>query len=250
MNDEFYIGYLAKAPEGVGRFARMAAVLLVAIVIAVAAAAGAMQERQPPGTFEFGVARAFEGVLMESPVPSLRLIKSTDGGVPAGAHVLLCGFGKQGLPAFARGHGGRTVAFRGSLIHAGGTAMIEMNDEASFRVLGDAPAAPPIARVAGPVTLRGELVDTKCFLGVMRPAVGKCHRACAIRCLSGGVPAAILARGEDGREALVMLAAPKDRELRLDVQWAGRDIEAKGSLEYHDDLPVLRVERAALLAHD
>jgi len=39
----------------------------------------------------------------------------------------------------------------------------------------------------GTQTLVGEIVDSKCFLGVMNPGQLTTHRACAIRCISGGV---------------------------------------------------------------
>src|SRR5258708_24539109 len=43
-------------------------------------------------------------------------------------------------------------------------------------------------RDLGPVTVTGEIVDSKCYLGVMNPGQGKVHRDCAARCLSGGTP--------------------------------------------------------------
>jgi hypothetical protein len=42
--------------------------------------------------------------------------------------------------------------------------------------------------------LRGEIVDTKCYLGVMTPGEDKVHRGCAVRCISRGVPPAFLVR--------------------------------------------------------
>ena len=44
----------------------------------------------------------------------------------------------------------------------------------------------------GTATLTGEIVDSKCYLGVMNPGRGKVHRDCAARCLSGGIPPALL----------------------------------------------------------
>lgn len=42
--------------------------------------------------------------------------------------------------------------------------------------------------VTTPVTLDGELVDSKCYLGTMKPGDGKTHKSCAILCLRGGIP--------------------------------------------------------------
>jgi hypothetical protein len=43
-------------------------------------------------------------------------------------------------------------------------------------------------------TLRGEIVDSKCYLGVMNPGEFKTHKACAIRCISGGIPPVLVVR--------------------------------------------------------
>lgn len=43
-----------------------------------------------------------------------------------------------------------------------------------------------------PNPITGELVDSKCNLGVMNPGSGKVHRDCAARCVSGGVPLALV----------------------------------------------------------
>ena len=38
------------------------------------------------------------------------------------------------------------------------------------------------------VRLEGEILDPKCWFGVMKPGEGKVHKSCAIRCISGGIP--------------------------------------------------------------
>jgi len=39
----------------------------------------------------------------------------------------------------------------------------------------------------GKSTIAGEVIDPKCFFGVMKPSEGKVHRSCAIRCIAGGI---------------------------------------------------------------
>jgi len=46
-----------------------------------------------------------------------------------------------------------------------------------------------VQRTLGNKKLRGEIIDPKCFFGVMKPGSGKTHKSCAARCLSGGIPA-------------------------------------------------------------
>ena len=230
--DEFYVGYADRAPDGLARFTKRVVILLALVVPLATAWIASAQNPLPEGTFEFNVSRDYEGVLFETPFPVLR---------SEGMPMLLVGLGKQGLPDFARGHHGSRVRFSGSLIHRQGVAMVEMNDPESFEVLGAAPPGEGNVEVLGPVELVGELVDTKCYLGVMRPATGKVHRACAVRCLKGGIPPGLLVREIGGRDTVLVL-----RGAEIDPEWAGRLMSAAGSLELHDGLPVLRVERVQL----
>jgi hypothetical protein len=241
--DEFYVGYAERAPAGTARLVRRVVVAAAAATLLAAAVSAWVQERLPTGVFEFGTYRSFEGVLYETPVPLLRITGPLPG--PPASAILLAGPGKRGLPAFARGHHGRKVRFRGTLVYRENATLIEMNDPESFEDLGG-----PLelerrtrAEVVGQVILAGELVDPKCFLGVMRPATGKVHRACAVRCLDGGIPPGLLVGG-----TVLILVGSEDRPLEFDPQWAGRRVEVQGKLELHDELPVVRTSRLRLLA--
>ncbi len=240
-SDDFYVGYLPM-PEGLKRFARVLVVSLAAALALLGGVVAALQRPSPSGVFEYGVERQFEGILFERPVPVLRV--HHQGGAES---FLLVGFGKFGLPEFARGADRRRVRFSGSLIYREGLTMVEMNDPQSFEVLGEPPTGDlwPEVEVIGPVELVGELVDTKCYFGVMRPATGKVHRACAVRCLSGGVPPGLLVRdhGDDGM--VFMLVGQGSAPLAYDVEWAARTVRAAGTLELHDGIPVVRVRSLA-----
>ena len=220
---DFYIGYQPDAPKPLAQFrARVGIVFLIVFVSGMALFAFG-QRKQPEGLFEFGIQREWEGVLYETPVPMLVI---EDGSESA---AVLVGLFKFGIPEVAKGHHGERVSFAGTLIEAGGFRMIEMNDPDSFEARGEAGSTP--GRIdGGRVELEGELVDTKCFLGVMRPGAGKVHRACAVRCLSGGVPPGLLVRRSDGSGALFYLAGPEGGALDFDVQWAARRTRVSGQL--------------------
>lgn len=61
----------------------------------------------------------------------------------------------------------------------------------------------------------------------MRPETGKVHRACAIRCLSGGVPPGLLVRDKSGDGVVLLLASETGGKLEYDVQLAARFITVK-----------------------
>ena len=66
----------------------------------------------------------------------------------------------------------------------------------------ETPSALP-TRSLGVATVAGEIVDSKCYLGVMNPGRGKVHRDCASRCLSGGIPP-IFVSADDHRQFLLV----------------------------------------------
>ena len=186
----FFIGWQSKMAPALGRFVRGAVIPLAALVPALVGAVVWFQHPVDRGLFEFGIEKQFEGVLYERPIPRLRLTNADGKQVD---HILV-GAGKLGPPAVIDGAHGHRVRFSGSLIIREPLHMIELNRPDTFTVLDRdaAPASEPATSPLGGGRFVGELVDTKCFYGVMRPATGKVHRACAIRCLSGGVPPGLL----------------------------------------------------------
>ncbi len=241
--DDFYVGYLP-VPAGLARFVRAVALALLVGAPAIAALVAWRQQSFDSGVFEFGVVRPFEGVLYERPLPHLRL-----GGAKGWSSLLLAGAGKFGPPPEIHGHHGERMVAEGSLVYRRGLTMLELNRPESLRFLGPAGEAgqrPPIASL-GEAELVGELVDTKCFLGVMRPGAGKVHRACAVRCLAGGVPPGLLVRDDARGGTVFLLTGVGDAPLDFDVQWAGRTLRARGELQLLDEVPVLRVAELTLL---
>ncbi len=55
------------------------------------------------------------------------------------------------------------------------------------------------------VTLKGEIIDPKCYLGAMKPGGGKTHKACAMLCISGGVPPMLVTRDANKQETFYLL---------------------------------------------
>ena len=233
--EEFYIGWKDKAPSLIASRVRRVVVVLALLAAAVSAVAAISQRAVDRGIFEFGRGRVFEGVIYEMPIPMLHVTE------PKHANLILVGAGKHGIPEWARGHEGLKVRFAGSLVYRDEMMMVEMNAPESFEVIGDPQPGELLqaSEVIGPVALTGELVDTKCWFGVMRPATGKVHRACAIRCLSGGAPPGLLLRDEQGNAVTVMLTGADGKPLDFDVQWAALPVEATGRLEINDGIPIL-----------
>lgn len=199
--DEFYIGYLPRAPRALGRrTASIAAGLLVgAVAIAVVLAAG--QSRFGNGVFAWGDDRPHQGELRVDPYPRLD---------DEGTSRLLVGRGKHGVEG-AGALADHSVALEGSRIAREGTEMLELAPGTLVERGPAAPAGPD--EDLGTHRLSGEIVDSKCFLGVMNLGNLKPHRACAIRCISGGVPPMLIVRDREGRSAHVLLVDRGERPI-------------------------------------
>ncbi len=186
---DFYVGYHPQAPARYARFIRKVVAVALATVTAVAATLAATQDPAGSGIFEYGTLREFTGTIIERPYPMLLVPRPgiTDRDA-AYSRYLLVAEGKHGAQALAAGHDGHPVRSRGTIISREGTTMLEVRS-ADFDSVGATLAggvSPPIS--LGRMTLRGEVLDSKCWLGVMKPAHGAVHRGCATRCLSGGIP--------------------------------------------------------------
>ena len=235
--DTFYVGYLGTADGALRTFLRRIAIGLLVAGATLAIAVALSQRTLPPGIFEYGNVRSFEGDLWLDPVPLLRV----DGQRGAATALLVVGPGKTGPPAEARALDGRRVRFEGTLARTEGLTVVEITRPDTLRDLGvPGHSGDDGVRTVGMVTLVGELVDTKCWSGVMRPATGKVHRACAVRCLEGGIPPGVRVVRPDGDAAVILLAGEDGVPAEIESQWAALAIEASGVLEIRDGLGVLR----------
>lgn len=244
--EEFYVGYRERAPEGLARFLRRVVLVLAIGGAGLAAALVTLQDRFDPGAFEFGVVREYEGVIEEAPVPLLRVETPVEVGGAAVSRFLLVGFGKHGAARQVEGLDGRTVRLSGSLIHREGEAMLELVD-GSVRPLplGAEKASEIVAADLGRRTLRGEIVDSKCFLGVMKPGRGKPHRACAARCISGGIPPVLRVETPEGdfRHFLLTDEAGGPVNDRV-LGFVAEPIEITGEVRRRGDLLILAADPA------
>ena len=234
-NDEFYVGYL-QTPPALARRLQRAAFGILCLAAPVGALVAMAHTPSAGGSFEYGHPITVRGELEWRPLPALRVQEGT-----AVRHVALVGQGKHGVAGMAA-FDGRPVTMRVTRIHRDHDEMFEV---ASIPVSDTSASALPAAVVEalGAVTLRGEIVDGKCDLGVMNPGDGTLHRGCAVRCLSGGVPPMLLLRDAEGREARLALSG-RDAPLPGDLvrRWAGVIVEVQGTLVRRDGAPILLLQ--------
>jgi hypothetical protein len=139
---------------------------------------------------------------------------------------------------------GKSVTLKGTLIYRGNQTMIEVLP-GSIQITNIAGPALPEAVPLGKQTLVGEIVDSKCFLGVMNPGQLTPHRACAIRCISGGVPPVLLVRQKDGPAIYLLLVSADGKPVIKQVlEMVAQPLEITGEVERQGELLILRADPA------
>lgn len=243
--DDFYVGYLPHAPPHVGRFVRLAVTLLLVGTAALAGLIALLQEPFDPGRFEFGTERSFAGVLAEKPYPLL-LAPPSDPSRGAAETLLLAYPGKHG--AAVAGLEGRAVTLRGSLVDGEDRRMISLaRGGVAVADLPEWALAMPEPQPLGRVSLVGEIVDSKCYLGVMKPGRGRPHRGCATRCLSGGIPPLFVVETEAGERSTLLLVDSAGQPLGDRLRgFVAEPIAVEGTLERRGDLLVLAADLDSL----
>jgi hypothetical protein len=231
------VGYAPQAPPRTAAFDRRLVAGLLLLGVA-AAGAVAMAQEFDTAAFDFGNPSTVTGVVRMSPYPVLEVPRP---GVDASvSRYILAGFGKHGAGELTRGMDGRTVTVTGPLAYRSHLTLLEI---AELTPAGDAsvPAMEPVEPL-GSFDLVGEIVDSKCYLGVLNPGSGTTHRGCAVRCLSGGLPPLFVVEDDAGNQLELLLVKPDGSPFDGLQPWAGRTIAATGRVDRQGDLWLLHAE--------
>lgn len=245
MNDEFYIGWEAKAAPGIGKTLRRAVVVVLALALLVPLVLAMAQRMIGASVFEWGNHKMFSGILQTTPYPHLLVPRpgNVTGQDRFSTYYLVApwkfGLDRNTIAPFD----GKSVVLQGTLIYRGNQTMIEVQP-GTIQVTNSStmPALPQTIQL-GNQTLTGEIVDSKCFLGVMNPGQLTPHRACAIRCISGGVPPVLLVRQKDGPAVYLLLVSAEGKPVNKQVlDLVAEPVEITGNVERQGELLILRAD--------
>jgi hypothetical protein len=250
-NEEFYIGWQSNAPANTRSRLRRLVMLLLTLAVMLSVLLAVAQRTIGVSVFEWGKIKSFSGILKSQPYPHLLVPRpGLNGATTAFSSYYLVKPFKFGFDAETASRlDGRMVSLNGTLIYRGNQTMIEVvNDsiepiDGRKRHLATAPVAQPVS--VGQQTLLGEIVDSKCYLGVMNPGALTPHRACAIRCISGGVPPVLLVRQSDGPALYFLLVSRDGNPVNKQVlKIVAEPIEIAGEVERQGELLILRADPA------
>ncbi len=239
-DDPHFIGWLPM-PRRFSRFLVPVALSLV-VAMGLAAVLIANGQRSPgSGRWDDETPVTFVGVVSAEPYAMLRVRDHSTGEIVT---ILLVEEGKHGAKARVQALDGQTVQVTGTLLHRDGRRMLELlAGDAGLQRAELATQLPnKTVQHLGKVSLVGEIIDPKCFLGAMKPGNGTTHKGCAILCLKGGVPPMFVTQNADSTITYHLLVnaagGPLDPSTFNKV---GDVIRLKGELERWDDLFVLKV---------
>ena len=139
---------------------------------------------------------------------------------------------------------GKYVRVRGSLIYRDGGTMISVKGAEEISVPSTSGNTKPSGGESlGTYVLQGEIVDSKCYFGTMRPGNTAVHRQCTVRCIAGGIPPVFLVRDESGNIMSFLLvdsngSTVNDRVLSMIAD----PLEIKGEVVRLDNLFVLKAD--------
>lgn len=247
---EFYVGYL-RMPAGLTRFLRWTAPMLVTAALATAWSLSRSQNNPGDGVWHDD-AESLVGRLSTAPYPHIRILSRQRGDAAQSIEtVLLVSEGKHGGGERVAGLDGRIARVRGTILERDGRRLLELADTDAVTA-GESIPESQATRLAvhtgvtiGPVTLKGEIIDPKCYSGAMKPGEGKAHKECATLCIAGGIPPMFVTLDAAGKRSYYLLTDPSGQALddRI-LPFVADAVQVSGLLERRDDLQVLRINPA------
>jgi len=232
----FYVGHRPLPSTYKQTLVVLAPSLLAALLVIAAALAASQRD---PGAAVRGATkmRTWSGVAFADPYPMLLEDERSD-------PILLVESGKRGAQSHIAPYVGLRVVVTGSALERAGQRMIELTPGAK----AIAPLSPAVNAAHAPtsaganVTFAGEILDTKCFLGAMKPGDGKTHKACATLCIAGGIPPALFVSGINGEVYMVLLTDENGGIARnIVLPFVGEPVVVHGALHHVNGAATLSI---------
>lgn len=239
--DEFYRGY-AKIPPGYKNFLLKFIPLLMLGVIAFAIVVPIVHDQFNRGGVKGK--QELEGLLVAEPVPHLLVPRpgNTAGGSKFSSY-LLSGPGKTAPKQPILDLVGQWVKLNGTVVSRNNMTVIAAKGAEAIAPPEGAPTQPEAGKSLGEFSLVGEIVDAKCYPGVMKPGRTKTHRGCAIRCIAGGVPAAFVVENSNQDVMYFLLADSQGKGVNKWILNKIADpIRITGEVIQYGDLFVLQAD--------
>jgi len=242
---DFYIGWMSKAPKSFAKHIKRVLLILFPVALIVAYLLSTSQKKFSTANFEFGKLTEVKGIFYNTPVPMLKVFDKNNLSIT----IPLVGYGKHGaetaIMELEKEKGvslnGKEVTLKGTLIYGDGKTLLQVdkNDDPIVNI-GAESTVQLQQKDLGTQTIRGEIVDPKCYFGVMKPGEGKVHRDCAIRCILGGIPPVLHVQNEKGESNYYLIVGPNGEKINEVLQdIVAEPVSIKARVVQQDDWIIL-----------
>jgi hypothetical protein len=249
--EAFYIGWQPKAPVSFAKHAKKVLLILFPVALLAGYLLSASQKKFSTANFEFGKLTEVKGIYFNEPVPLLKITDNKGGYIT----IPLVGYGKHGAETALLDYekantislNKKELTLKGTLLYSDGKTLmqIDKNENPVIKVadyIGDLSKDPLPAggKDLGWASIRGEIIDPKCFFGVMKPGEGKVHKDCAIRCILGGIPPVLKVQNEKGENNYYLIVGPNGEKMNEAVKnFVAEPVEIQARVVQHDDWIIL-----------
>jgi len=256
--DAFYIGWMPSAPRYFARPVQKIIIVLFAVMIIVASVLAFQQKKFSTSNFEFGQLTEVKGIYQALPVPSLKVTTHKD--VLGHATLItmpLVGYGKFGAEGVMEelekeksiSLANKEIVIKGSLIYNDGKALLQIdkNDNPLIQVNNGEQRLKSEINELGTVHLTGEILDPKCYFGVMKPGHGKAHRDCATRCIAGGISPVFRVRDETGAARYYLILDSEGKKMNNELKdYIAEPVSLTARAVQYDDWIVLYTQKESI----
>lgn len=214
---------MPKAPKSFAKHVRKVLLILFPVALILAYLLSSNQKKFSTANFEYGKLTEMTGIYYNNPVPLIKVYDKNRDPIS----IPLVGYGKHGAESAIMeienerkiSLNGKELTLKGTMLYGDGKTILQIdkNDNPVVNI-GSGSTFSVIERDLGTQTIRGEIVDPKCYFGVMKPGEGKVHRDCAIRCILGGIPPVLHVQNEKGESNYYLIVGPHGEKISDAVQ--------------------------------
>ncbi len=247
QTDEFYIGYLKQIPPKIKRFLQIMIPLIVTIAILLGIILPFVHNQFSTGNYT--PSQDFEGLLVDKPIPQLLVPRSGNlANHDPYSRYILATTRKFGVSPDVLALSGKWVKLKAIPVFRDNMTLLAVSSKTAPQII-EPPAqplpAPTQGKSWGIFTLTGEIIDPKCYLGVMKPGHSVTHRDCAIRCISGGIPPALRVMNAEEDSLYLMLVDQEEKAINERIlPLIANTVTLTGEVRQYGDLFVLKVEKS------
>jgi len=258
--NEFYIGWMPAAPDGFARHIRKVVAVLIILVLCAGIILSLQQKKFSTSNFEFGQLTEVKGIYQRFPVPAIKVMTQQDAmGHSSFITMPLAGYGKFGAEGVMAGLekeknitlDKKEVTLKGTLLYSDGKTLLQIdeNDDPLINVSeASTKRISPVVKDLGTVQLTGEILDPKCYFGVMKPGHGKPHRDCAIRCIAGGISPVFWVRNEKGETGYYLVLDADGKKMNDELKnHVAEPVSLKAKAVQYDDWTILYVHKESII---